>query len=323
MAVNRALTRLCLAALALPLAASGPVEAGRTEVRLALTARQLPESNFRHTVEQSMALPFESYQIQGALIRGGSPRAILYALIEASESIARKGVVSSATGQAQIAIRGVRRTLSTADFDLPPAQWRAWFRSLALARFNRVRFILPPAAGSVREFLQLATELADQYAMDISIQPDSSALDDLPELLRISPTIRAVHAAAAQSPAASKAAAGAGRYVVVETGPGVTVASAVPSRVLAPWKPGAPRPCLAGCELVWLMGDEVAPTVALLDTSATGFEIDHTRLQAWSGFGYAIKEGAPAPAKVRRATSRKKKAATSTRKKKTITPKKR
>jgi hypothetical protein len=235
------------AVLALPLAASGPVDAGRAEVRRALDARQLPDTRFSHAVEQSMALPLESFQIQGAMIRGGSPRALLYALIEASESITSKGSISSAAGQAQLAIRGVRRTVSPADLDLPLSDWRSWFRQLALARFNRARLIFPYEAGPPHELLRLATDLADQYGLDLTIQVDSQALDTLPELLRISPTLRAVYASPEQAAAVTKAVSEAGRYVMVEIGPGVRVPSAVPSRVLAHWRQGSGRPCPAGC----------------------------------------------------------------------------
>lgn len=307
------------AALALPLAASGPVDAGRAEVRRALDARQLPDNRFSHAVEQSMALPLESFQIQGAMIRGGSPRALLYALIEASESITSKGSISSAAGQAQLAIRGVRRTVSAADLDLSLSDWRSWFRQLALARFNRVRLIFPSGSGPPHELLRLVTDLADQYALDLSIQLESTALDSLPELLRISPTLRAVHALPAQSEAITKVVSEAGRYVVVETGPGVRVPPAVPSRVLAHWRPGSGRPCPVGCEFVWLLGDEASPAPGLLESGAAGFEIDHTRLAAWSGFGYAVKQGALPPVK-KAATGRKsikKPAAKTTRKKTT------
>lgn len=322
-AVNRAVDWLLQAAvLALPLVASGPVDAGRAEVRRALDAGRLPDTRFSHAVEQSMALPLESFQIQGAMIRGGSPRALLYALIEASESIASKGSISSAAGQAQLAIRGVRRTVSAADLGLPLSDWQSWFRQLALARFNRARLIFPSEAGPPHGLLRLVTDLADQYALDLSIQLDSMALDSLPELLRISPTLRAVYASPEQSAAVSKAVSEAGRYVMVETVPGVRVPSAVPSRVLAHWRPGSGRPCPAGCEFVWLLGDGASPTSGLLDSGAAGFEIDHTRLAAWSGFGYAVKQGALPSAK-KAATGRRsiKKPASKTTRKKTTTRK--
>jgi len=312
------------AVVVFPLAASGPVDAGRAEVRRALYARQLPETKFAHAVEQSMALPLESFQIQGPIIRGGSPRALLYALLEASESIANRGSITSAAGQAQLAIRGVRRTISAADLGLSSSDWRAWFRQVALARFNRVRLVFTSDAGLPHDLLRLAADLADQYAIDLSIQLAPPALDALPELLRISPTIRAVHATSSQSAAVSKSVAGAGRYVVVETGPGVRVAADVPSRVLAGWQPGAGRPCATGCEFVWLIGDDASPAPVLLQTGSAGFEIGHTRLEAWSGFGYEVKQGAPAAAKkttVRRKTTANKKTAPKTAKKPATTKK--
>jgi hypothetical protein len=254
-----------------------------------------------------MVLPLESFQIQGALIRGGSPRAILYALIEASESLTRTGSIAAATGQAQLAIRGVRRVLSDADLDLPSAEWRAWFRSLALVRFNRARLIFPPTAAHPQEFLRLASELADQYAIDLSIQPAPSALDAVPELLRISSTIRAIHATSGQAAAAATASLAAGRYVVVETAPGISMEAGIPARILAPWKPGAPRPCPPGCEFLWLMDEDSAPVPALLTSGAAGFEVDHARIAAWSGFGYAVKAASPAKkTPVRKKTTTKK-----------------
>lgn len=325
MVFSRATGLLVLAlALTQVRAASGPVDAGRAEVRRALAARQLPETRFLHTVEQSMALPLESFQIQGALIRGGSPRALLYALIEASESVTNKGSITSATGQALLAIRGVHRSVTATELGMSASDWQSWFRQLAVARFNRARLIFTPEAGLPHDLLRLAADLADQYSIDLSIQLDSPALDSLPELLRISPTIRAVHAASAQSTAASQAASSAGRYVVVETAPGVRVAAGVPTRVLAPWRPGAPRPCPAGCDFVWLLSAEDAPTAGLLESGASGFEIDHARLAEWAGFGYAVKQGAPVGAKkasVRRKSTSKKKTTPSTTKKKSTTRK--
>ncbi len=319
MPANRSSSRLCFAAaLALQLQAAGPVDAGRVEIRHALEARQLPATSFRHAIEQSAALPLESFQIQGALIRGGSPRAILFALIEASGSLTRQGVVSSASGQAQLPIRGVRRTLTADDMALPRESWHAWFRSLVLARFNRARLIFDSGPGLPDDPIRLTTELAEEYGIDVTIEPASPARASLGDTLRISPAIRAIRTTAADAAITAEAVKAAGRYVVVETDPGVAIPAGVPSRILASWKPGAPRPCGPGCEFVWIINGAAPPSPALLDSGAAGFEIDHAQLESWSGFGYSIKQGA-APA--RKSTVRKK--STSSTAKKSTTRKKR
>ncbi len=296
MPVNRSTPGLCLAVvLALQIQAAGPVDAGRAEIRRALEARQLPGASFRHAIEQSAALPLESFQIQGALIRGGSPRAILFALIEAAGSLTRKGVVPSASGAAQLPIRGVRRTLTAYDIALPRDSWRAWFRSLALARFNRARLIFDSGPGLPDDPIRLTAELAEEYGIDLTIEPASPARSSLQDTLRISPAIRAIRATAAGAAVTSEVVKAAGRYVVVETDPGVAVPAGVPSRILAPWRPGAPRPCGSGCDFVWIIDGAAPPSPALLDSGAAGFEIDHAQLDAWSGFGYSIKQDAARP----------------------------
>jgi hypothetical protein len=309
---------LCLAvALVVPLQAAGPVESGRVEIRHSLEARKLPSASFRHAIEQSASLPLESFQIQGALIRGGSPRAIMFALMEAAESIARRGVISSATGQAQLSIRGVRRTLTAYDIALPREAWRAWFRSLAFARFNRARLIFDSGPGLPDDPIRLTTELAEEYGIDLTIEPASPIQPSLRDTLRISPAIRAIRTTAADAGLTAEVVKSAGRYVVVETDPGVAIPANVPSRVLAPWKPGAPRPCGPSCDFVWIIPGAVQPSPALLDSGAAGFEIDHLQLEDWSGFGYSIKQGA-APAT--KSTVRKKSTSPT---KKTTTKKKR
>jgi hypothetical protein len=286
---------------------------GRIEIRLATEARNLSGTAFAHSVEQSMALDLESYQIQGALIRGGSPRALLYAMIDAAGSITRRGVVSTSRGEAEFAIRGVRRALQSGDLDLPRDHWQAWFRTLALARFNRARLILPPSSQSLEPFLRMAAEFADQYAVDLTLDLPPAGVDDLREILRISPVVRAVHATAERLPAVAEAVKSAGRYAVVETAPGAAVASGVPHRVLASWRAGAGRPCTPGCEFVWTMRQGEAPVTAVKDSGAAGFEIDHADLEAWSGFGYKISQSAASPAKkapARKKTTVRKKSAT-------------
>lgn len=299
---------LLLSASGLALAGQGPVEAGRAEVQSAIEARKLSGTASRHSVEQSMALQLESYQIQGALIRGGSPRAILYALIDAAGSLTRRGVVSTSRGEAELAIRGVRRAVQSSDIDLPRDHWQNWFRSLALARFNRARLILPPASQPLEPFLRMAAEFADQYAVDLTLDLPPAGAGDLREVLRISPVIRAVYAPTEGMAAAAEAVKGAGRYAVVETAPGAAVESGVPNRVLAPWRSGAARPCAPGCEFVWTIKEGDAPVAAVQDSGAAGFEIDHSDLEAWSGFGYKISQSAAAPA--RKKTTARKKAAT-------------
>jgi len=303
--------------LTLPLQATGPVESGRAEIRHSLEIRQLPSTSFRHAIEQSASLPLESFQIQGALIRGGSPRAIMFALMEAAGSITRKGVVTSATGSSQLPIRGVRRTLTAYDIALPREAWRAWFRSLAFARFNRARLIFDSGPGLPDDPIRLTTELAEEYGIDLTIEPASPVQPSLRDTLRISPAIRAIRATAADAGLTAEIVKSAGRYVVVETDPGVAIPADVPSRVLAPWESGAPRPCGPGCDFVWIIPGAVQPSPALLDSGAAGFEIDHLQLEVWSGFGYAIKQGV-APA--RKSTVRRKSTSPS---KKTTTKRKR
>jgi hypothetical protein len=304
---------LPLAASGLALAASGPVEAGRAEVRAAVEARKLVGTAFRHSVEQSMALPLESYQIQGALIRGGGPRALMYALIDAAGSISRRGAVASSRGEAELAIRGVRRAVQASDMDLPREHWQSWFRSLALARFNRARLILPPVSPPLEPFLRTAAEFADQYAVDLTLDLPPVTPAVLQEILRISPVIRALYATHDNLATATATAQAAGRYVVVETAPGATVQPGIPNRVLAPWRAGAVRPCAAGCEFVWTLSEDETPHPGLKSSGAAGFEIDHSGLEAWSGFGYKMSQSAPAPAKkapARKKTTVKKQAAT-------------
>ncbi|MBE0656560.1 MAG: hypothetical protein IH602_02665 [Bryobacteraceae bacterium] len=304
---------LALAAPGLALAASGPVEAGRAEVRAAIEARKLASTAFRHSVEQSMALKLESYQIQGALIRGGSPKALLYALVDAAGSISRRGVVASSRGEAELAIRGVRRAVSSSDMDLPREHWQTWFRSLALARFNRARLILPPVSQPLEPFLRMAAEFADQYAIDLTLDLPPVTPAVLQEILRISPVIRALYAIHDNLEPTTAAAQAAGRYVVVETAPGATVQPGIPSRVLATWMAGASRPCAAGCEFVWTLKEGETPQPAMKNSGAAGFEIDQSDLEAWSGFGYKITQSAPARARkapVRKKAPVKKKAAT-------------
>ncbi len=318
MPANGIAAGLCLAAaLGVPLQAAGPVESGRAEIRHSLEIRQLPSTSFRHAIEQSASLPLESFQIQGALIRGGSPRAIMFALMEAAGSITRKGVVASATGAATLPIRGVRRTLTAFDIALPREGWRAWFRSLALARFNRARLIFESGPGLPDDPIRLTTELAEEYGIDLTIEPASPIQSSLRDTLRISPAIRAIRTTAADAGLTAEIVKSAGRYVVLETDPGIAIPADVPSRVLAPWKPGAPRPCGPGCDFVWIIPDTTHPSPDLLDSGAAGFEIDHLELEDWSGFGYAIKQGA-APA--RKSTVRRKSTSPA---KKTTTKKKR
>ncbi|MBA3976371.1 MAG: hypothetical protein C0504_19355 [Candidatus Solibacter sp.] len=295
---------LLLAASGQTLAGAGPVDAGRAEVRSAAEARKLSGAAFRHLIEQSMALPLESYQIQGALIRGGSPRALLYALIDAAGSLTRRGVVSASRGEAELAIRGVRRTLRGADFDLPREHWQGWFRALAMARFNRARLILPPAGQDLEQFLRMTAEFADPYAIDVTLDLPPVAPAALHGILRISPVVRALYATHGNLETATGTAQAAGRYVVVETAPGATVQPGIPSRVLAPWRAGAGRPCAPLCEFVWVFEAGSTAPPGLKGSGAAGFEIDHSDLEAWSGAGYKISQSAPAPA--RKAPVRKK-----------------
>lgn len=303
---------LLCAASGLALAA-GPVDAGRAEVQAAVEARKLARTAFRHSIEQSMALPLESYQIQGLLVRGGSPRALLYALIDAASSLTKRGLVANSRGAAELAIRGVRRAVSPSDMDLPRDEWQAWFRSLALARFNRARLIMPPAGQPVEPFLRMAAEFADQYAVDLTLDLPPGSTAALPEILRISPLIRAIYALPGNLEATAQAVQTAGRYVVVETAPDAPVQSGIANRILAPWMAGARRPCGAGCEFVWTLREGESPVAGMKESGAAGFEIDHSGLAAWSGFGYRISQSAPAPARkapARRKTTVKKKSAT-------------
>ena len=310
---------LVSAALLLPVsaglmkAASGPVEAGRAEVSTAIEARKLAGKAFRHSIEQSMALKLESYQIQGALIRGGSPRALLYALIDAAGSLTKRGAVAASRGEAELAIRGVRRAVAPGEMDLPREHWQLWFRSLALARFNRARLILPLSSPPVEPFLHMAAEFADQYAVDLSIDLPPVTPAALQELLRISPVIRAISTTSDSLAVATEAVQDAGRYVVLETLPGASVKSGIPSRVLAAWRAGAGRPCGSSCEFVWTLKEGETPQSGIKSSGAAGFEIDQSDLEAWSGFGYKVTQSAPAPARktpVRKKAPVKKKAAT-------------
>jgi hypothetical protein len=162
----------------------------------------------------------------------------------------------------------------------------------------------------------MAAGYADDYAVDLAVEFTAASASELGDTLRLSPVLRSIGTSQGGPNAAAGAAEAAGRYVVVETVPGTALPSGVPVRVLAPWKPGAMRPCPAGCEFVWTFppGD-IATVAAVVESGAAGFEADSTQLEAWSGFGYDVKKSA-APASSGRAPAKKQQA------KKKATPKK-
>lgn len=300
----RSLAALLCAAASL---AASPIDFGRAELDRAVRERKLDPARFRVRAELSMALPEEGFQIQPGLIRGGSARGIMYGLLEAASQVRERGQLSPVKGQPKLALRGVRREASPADWSRSAEDWREFFAGLARLRFNRFHLMLgaaPLSPGRI-EALKTISDAARGRGVDLVVGLADPNAADVMRLLDECEAVRGVRVDAETAAYVSGPVANAGRYVVLETTRAVQTALPVPLRVEL--EPGQPPPrCAGDCSAYTVYGADARPPASV---PGAGFELLGEPSAAWMDLGYGVAR-APAPAApkapVRRAPVRKK-----------------
>lgn len=183
--------------------AASPVDFGRGELQNAIQARGLKPERFRIVTEHSMVLPPDGFSIQGALIRGGNLRGIMYGLLEAAAQVRQYGALRPAKASPALEVRGVRwmRPL--------PEDPQALFQALARARFNRFVAAIP---GGSQAALWKAAEAAATHGVDFGAVAGGGATPQW--LLAAAPRLKFIEARPDE--ASLEAITGAGRLMTLD-----------------------------------------------------------------------------------------------------------
>lgn len=279
--------------------AASPVDFALAEVRSAIESRQL---GLRVVPELSPALAEEAFQITGANVLGGSPRGLMYGLLTAAGQLRASGRLAAVKAEPVAALRGLRRVMTTTDWQQQSPQWLDFFSTVARARFNRVHLVLDePLTRERLESLKLISEAAQERAIDLVIGLRDPQAVQVGALLASCPAVKAVYTDPDSAVYISGPISQAGRYVVLETSKPIVPAVPVPLRVSTP--AGKPLPaCGASCEhyLVFPPGAPVPPSFAGL----AGVELQGDIPSAWASALYPVR-ATPARAKPARTRRRK------------------
>jgi hypothetical protein len=301
-----------------PARGASPVEFGLAEVRAAVEARSLPAKRFALSAELSMVLPLEAFQIQSNIVRGGSPRALMYGLLAAAEQIREPGRLSQVSMEPALALRGVRRLMSEADWLRPEAEWRVWLQRLARGRFNRVRLDLEdPLTPERLEALRRFCDAASDYAIDVALGIDTVDPPVLARALVLCPAVKAVFVPVAEAGRAGDVVGTAGRLVALETTEPVPSPQHQPVRIQARYVPGARRPCAEPCVFYWDLRPDSQPldpgelAKALGAGGALGYELLYPFDRRWEQLGFdapasAVKRAPAAKPSTKKAPAKKK-----------------
>lgn len=203
---------------------AGPVEFGMAELNAAIESRNFkykPKIMAELNIEAPETFRIEPYAAGGGHITGGDLRGLMYGLLEAADQIRSTGHLKLTHSVPALALRGVRITaqpdaswFSSGDF------WEGYFASMARDRFNRLEldFDLPPSSESLLH-LRNATQIAQQYGVDIAVGFQAPGGRNVAELLRACPVVHTVvlHGDASSNPAdLIEVLQEAGRRVVLE-----------------------------------------------------------------------------------------------------------
>lgn len=289
------LVALCAAMAAAPITlAASPVDFGMEEVRAAIESRGL---KLKIVPELSPALSEESFQILGAIVRGGSTRGLMYGLLAAAEQVRASGRLVSIKGEPKTSLRGVRRVMTATDWNRTEAQWLEFFTMLARSRFNRAHLILDePLTKERMESFKLISRAAQERAVDIVVGLRDPQAVDVSTLLAACPNIRAVHTDPDSAAYVSGPISQAGRYVVLETSKPVHPAVPVPLRISTTAGNSTPI-CDSPCEYYQVYSSD-APVPASF-AGLAGVELQGEIPKVWVDALYPVSA-----APVRRAPAR-------------------
>lgn len=299
--MSRAAALLFAAVMVAP--AAGPLDFARAELDEAIRERKLDPARFVVRMEYSLVQPDEGFQISTTnLIRAGSVRGLVYGLLEAARQVRNQGRLSPVTGKANVALRGVRRTMEEEDWGRTRAWWEDRFAQLARLRMNRFHLMLgkEELTEARVEAVKTISEAARDRAIDLVIGLEEPRAGEVMLLLAECEAVRGVHVDAGTAAFASGPVSAAGRYVVLETTQAVETAVPVPLRVAVEAGEALPvcdGPCAA--YMVFEAGTETPAKVA-----GSGFELLGEPDAGWVALGYTV--AAVAPVAPRRAPVRKK-----------------
>ena len=204
------------ALLSLPALAAGPVEFGQAELQKVIEDRGLNASSFRVSVEYSLVLPADGFQIQGLIIRGGSRRGVMYGLLEAADQLRERKSLAAVKATPRFEIRAARLAASDEILGRPERQWNELFAALARARFCRLRLEIQELNAERSQRLAHLAALAEEHAIDLAL---SLVTIDPPVLLKLlgeSIVFKAVQVPTDSAATALTALSEAGRYVTLD-----------------------------------------------------------------------------------------------------------
>lgn len=286
--------------------AAGPIDYGQAELRAAADARGLPASASIVNVELSMTLQEDAFEIVGAVIRGGSPRGVMYGLLEAARQLRTNGRLSPVRGTPVVRLRSVRRHATVADWTRNQEAWLELFSGLANERFNRMHIMLDDPLSSERiETLKMVSTAAQQRGIDLAIGLVEPVPQDVIALMASCPAVRAVHVDPETAPVIAEPVKEAGRYIVLESSAAFSPAVPVPLRIGS--ESPETVPCASPCSRYAVFRENAAPPAAL--SAFEGIELEGVPTSAWRESLFTMtKIAAPA----RRAAPAKKGPATAT-----------
>ena len=295
-------TALLAGLIAVPLQAEGPVDFGMAELKSVIEERGLNPNSFKVSVEYSMALPAEGFQIQGLIIRGGSRRAVMYGLLEAADQLRERKSLAGMKAAPKFDIRAVRLVADAEMLARPEKDWNELFTKLARARFNRLRLEMPALSTEREQRLARIAHLAEEHAVDLALNLDEIDASLLLKLLGESIAFKAVQVPPTAVQAAMTTLSEAGRYVSLDVA-AESLTSEVRQAAQELHVPllGLSTSPTAAAPHIWLASLTAPDSLQTLASSeAAGFEagplpahwntVDH-QLGSWSALAFTEERG--------------------------------
>ena len=288
--------------IASPLLASGPVDFGLAELKSVIEERGLNPNSFKVSVEYSMALPEEGFQIQGLVIRGGSRRAVMYGLLEAADQLRERKALTAMKATPKFDIRAARLVADAETLARPDKDWNELFVNLARARFNRLRLEMPALSAESEQRLARIAQMAEEHAVDLALSLDEIDSSLVLKLLGESIAFKAVEVPPAVVQVALPALSEAGRYVTLDVA-AESLTNEMRKTALEMHVPllELSKSATAAAPHVWLAGlSDLEPLRTLAAGGSAGFEtgplparwndIDH-QLGNWSALAFTEERG--------------------------------
>jgi len=171
---------------------AGPIDFALDQFSAAAQARHLKwKVKYELTADPPETFHIEPYAYGGAHVTGGDLRGLMYGLLEAADQIRSGGRMKRVSGEPATPVRGVRLFANANDLESPESFWRMYFQTLAQDRFNRFTIIFTVTPVNF-EKLRAISQMAEDYAIDLTIGFWDRLPQDLSKILAACPLIRSV-----------------------------------------------------------------------------------------------------------------------------------